>query len=159
MWWLVGSRSFVRFIRWVIANAHSDIHLRRLVIANAVCSFMCEWRTNEEWALPKQKKGGGTPVPCYPPRHVSPGPPSASACASEGIPRPGLPNTQVSSLSRGTPKNGRPVRSVLAGPAPSTVRPLARGPRVLVGWPLPLGLVWTGACYWHGVGGSMFYSS
>ena len=23
--------------------------------------------------------------------------------------------------------------------APSTVRPLARGPRVLVGWPLPLG--------------------
>jgi len=25
------------------------------------------------------------------------------------------------------------------GYAPSTVRPLARGPRVLVGWPLPLG--------------------
>ena len=33
-------------------------------------------------------------------------------------------------------------------PAPSTVRPLARDPRVLIG-----------ACYWHGVGGFMFNSS
>ena len=42
--------------------------------------------------------------------------------------------------------------------APSTVRPLARDHRVLIGWPSPLGLVWTGACYWGGVGGFIFNS-
>ena len=42
---------------------------------------------------------------------------------------------------------------------PSIVRPLAKDPRVLIGWPLPLGLVWSGACYWNGVGGFMFNSS
>ena len=34
--------------------------------------------------------------------------------------------------------------------APSTARPLSRGPWALVGFPFS---VWTGACYWHGVGG------
>ena len=37
--------------------------------------------------------------------------------ASAGIPHPGLPNTKISSLGRGTPKNGRPIHSVLAGPS------------------------------------------
>ena len=40
--------------------------------------------------------------------------------------------------------------------APSTARPLSRGPRALIGLPFS---VRTGACYWHGVGGSMFNSS
>ena len=41
--------------------------------------------------------------------------------------------------------------------APSTARrPLSRAPRALIGLPFS---VWTGACYWHGVGGSMFNSS
>ena len=40
--------------------------------------------------------------------------------------------------------------------APSTARPLSRGPRALVGLPFS---VWTGACYWHGVGGYVFNSS
>ena len=35
----------------------------------------------------------------------------------EGMPHPGLPNTKISSLGRGTPKNGRPIHSVLAGPS------------------------------------------
>ena len=39
---------------------------------------------------------------------------------------------------------------------PSTARPLSRGPWALIGLPVS---VWTGACYWHGVGGSMFNSS
>ena len=39
---------------------------------------------------------------------------------------------------------------------PSTARPLSRGPWALIGLPFS---VWTGACYWHGVGGSMFNSS
>ena len=42
------------------------------------------------------------------------------------------------------------------------MRPLARNPQVLVGWPFPLGpwvLVWTSAFYWHGVGRFMFNSS
>ena len=39
---------------------------------------------------------------------------------------------------------------------PSTARPLSRGPWALIGLPFS---VWTGACYWHGVGGSMFDSS
>ena len=47
--------------------------------------------------------------------------------------------------------------------APSTVRPLARDPRVLIGWPFPLGFGLDGrlllAVYWHGVGGFMFNSS
>ena len=44
--------------------------------------------------------------------------------------------------------------------APSTARLLARGPRVLVGWPLPLGFgLDPGACYWNGVGGVVFNSS
>ena len=47
------------------------------------------------------------------PHAMSPGPPPASA----GIPHPGLPNTKISSLGRGTPKNGRPIHSVLAGPS------------------------------------------
>ena len=50
-----------------------------------------------------------SPTPCP----MSPGPPPASA----GIPHPGLPNTKISSLGRGTPKNGRPIHSVLAGPS------------------------------------------
>ena len=47
------------------------------------------------------------------PHAISPGPPPASA----GIPPPGLPNKKISSLGRGTPKNGRPIHSVLAGPS------------------------------------------
>ena len=46
--------------------------------------------------------------------------------------------------------------------APSTVRPLARDPQVLIGWPFPLGFGLDGRlllCYWHGVGGFMFNSS
>ena len=39
---------------------------------------------------------------------------------------------------------------------PSTARPLSRGPWALIGLPFS---VWTGACYWHGVGGSVFNSS
>ena len=38
---------------------------------------------------------------------------------------------------------------------PPTVRPLSRGPRALIGLPFS---VWTGAYYWHGVGGSVFNS-
>ena len=46
--------------------------------------------------------------------------------------------------------------------APCTVRPFARNPRVLVGWPLPLGLglggclllaLATGTVHWRGMGG------
>ena len=40
--------------------------------------------------------------------------------------------------------------------APSTARLLSRGPRALIRLPFS---VWTGACYWHGVGWSMFNSS
>ena len=43
--------------------------------------------------------------------------------------------------------------------APSTVRPLARDLRVLIAGHFLWVLVWTGACYWHGVGGFMFNSS
>ena len=46
--------------------------------------------------------------------------------------------------------------------APSTVRPLARGPRVLrscLAGHCPWVLVWAGACYWHGVGEFVFDSS
>ena len=39
---------------------------------------------------------------------------------------------------------------------PSTTRPLSRGPWALIRLPFS---VWTGACYWHGVGWSMFNSS
>ena len=38
--------------------------------------------------------------------------------------------------------------------APSTVRPLARGPRVLIGWPLPLGFGLDGRlllAFWGGL--------
>ena len=38
---------------------------------------------------------------------------------------------------------------------PSTARPFSRGARALIGLPFS---VWAGACYWNGVGGSMFNS-
>ena len=77
------------------------------------------------WRFPApKKKGGGTILLlllccCYRPwclavpHAMSPGPPSAS----EGIPHLGLPNTKSSSLGRGTPKNGRPIHSLLVGPS------------------------------------------
>ena len=42
--------------------------------------------------------------------------------------------------------------------APSTVRPLARNPLVLIRLPLPLGFGLGGRSYWHGVGGFVFDS-
>ena len=79
-------------------------------------------------------------MPCYSPCHVSPYcHPAARARAQSGF-----------SLIEGSRILRCPKR------APSTARPLSRGPWALIGLPFS---VWTGACYWHGVGGSMFNSS
>ena len=57
------------------------------------------------------------------------------------------------------PRSGVHVQvHALTSDAPSTVRPLVRDPRVLIGWPLigwplPLGFGLDGRLYWHGVGG------
>ena len=72
-------------------------------------------------------------MPCYPPRHVSP-----------YLVLPSRGQSAVGFLLEGSRILGCPKR------APSTARPLSRGPWALVGFPFS---VWTGACYWHGVGG------
>ena len=91
------------------------------------------------------------------------------------LPRPRKPKRKVEvprclatphAMSPPLPSRGqRAVEFLLEGSrvlgcpkrAPSTAaRPLSRGPRALIGLPFS---VWTGACYWHGVGGSMFNSS
>ena len=51
--------------------------------------------------------------------------------------RPATPTRAISARSPAACFNGRIIRCLLH--APSTVRPLARDPRVLVCWPLPLG--------------------
>ena len=69
----------------------------RLAAAQSCCAVRCGYRLGALLS----------------PHAMSPGSPPASA----GIPHPGLPNTKISSLGRGTPKNGRPIHSVLAGPS------------------------------------------
>ena len=63
---------------------------------------------------------------------------------------PSRGQSEVAFLLEGSRIPGCPKR------APSAARPLSRGPWALIGLPFS---VWAGACYWHGVGGSVFNSS
>ena len=138
------------------------------------------------WRFPvPEKKGGGTPVPCYPPCHVPPtailprpersrvsllyydelntNPPTPHQIGK----RPPAPKPKREPAGhQGAAGGGYEFHSlnfplsegsrVLGCPkkkTPSTARPLSRGPPSLIGLPFS---VWTGACYWHGVGGYVF---
>ena len=79
----------------------------------------------------------------YPGALLSPTPPCSPPLPSRG-------QSAVEFLLEGSCILGCPRRT------PSTARPLPAGLRALIGLPLS---VWMGACYWHGVGRSMFHSS
>ena len=84
----------------------------RLAAAQSCCAVCCGYRLAAAQSCCAVRCGYRLGA-LLSPHAMSPGSPPASA----GIPHPGLPNTKISSLGRGTPKNGRPIHSVLAGPS------------------------------------------